>query len=365
MRPAVLLLACLAAAGAEITVLPASPPSRWASNVVRSAEYTPHITGPLPHELTTEDELPAALDWRNVDGTSYASVVRNQHIPNYCGGCWAFASTSALADRINIVRKGAWPSALLSVQNVIDCGDAGSCNGGDDKRVYAYAARHGIPVDTCNTYVAHNQQCNRKHQCFTCDPDGACAPIYAYKRLTVTQHGALSGRAAMKAEIAARGPISCGIYATSALDKYAGGVFAQDTGGRAEINHVVSVVGWGVADGQEHWIVRNSWGEPWGEGGFFRIVTSAAFGGTGGSVNLGIETDCAFAVVDGWKDAAALGFPADADEDADADGGGEVAARAAAAAAAAANPFAAAVLRLRAALAPGRQGASLRGQGSF
>jgi cathepsin X len=43
---------------------------------------------------------------------------------------------------------------------------------------------------------------------------------------------------------------------------------------------------------------RCSWGEPWGELGFLRIVTSAFDDGNGDLYNLALETDCAFGVVD-------------------------------------------------------------------
>ena len=41
------------------------------------------------------------------------------------------------------------------------------------------------------------------------------------ERLVVTEYGVVSGEKAMKAEIKARGPISCSINATTALDVYA------------------------------------------------------------------------------------------------------------------------------------------------
>ena len=78
------------------------------------------------------------------------------------------------------------------------------------------------------------------------------------------------------------------------MENYTSGIF-YDTTGDQEVVHEVSIVGFGEEEGTPYWLIRNSWGSHWGLDGFMKLVR--------GKNNLGIESDCAWAVPkDTWTD---------------------------------------------------------------
>ena len=49
------------------------------------------------HKKASESLLPKSFDWRD---ELELSASRNQHLPQYCGSCWANASASTIDDRL-------------------------------------------------------------------------------------------------------------------------------------------------------------------------------------------------------------------------------------------------------------------------
>lgn len=254
--------------------------------------------------LGPSETLPQSWDWRNVTGVNYLTWTRNQHAPTYCGSCWAHASTSAIADRFNIANKAQWPRPSLSVQSVLNCQAGGDCFGGESGDLHAFMFENGVPHDTCRSYQSKNgadfmPHCAAQQKCMDCkgpvtseNSVANCKAVDEYHNYYLSDFGQVVGIENMKTEIMKRGPIVCGIDATSLLDVYDGGVFYQHKP-NWQLNHEVSVVGWGEEDAEKYWIVRNSWGTFYGERGYFRIRI--------GSDNLGIESQCLFAVPGSYK----------------------------------------------------------------
>ena len=190
-----------------------------------------------------------------------------------------------------------------------------SSTGGSHTGVYQFIHDKGyIPFDTCQPYLACSSNseegfcahvdttCTDINTCRTCSgfnaKGGQCSAISVFPHATIAEYGVIGEYhepideadrvMKIKKEIKARGPVSASVQSKYSLHDWLGGrVFDDETASKHQ-NHVVSIVGWGRDENDtEYWICRNSWGEDWGEDGFFRVKTGANI--------LGLEEHVAWA----------------------------------------------------------------------
>merc|ERR1712216_260398 len=146
----------------------------------------------------------------------------------------------------------------------------------------------GVATETSQPYLACSSEskegfcphvdlkCNALNTARTCGSfdheGGACTGLDHYPNITISDYGSIRGSDAMMKEIYRRGPVACGVDANPLLN-YNGGIVTTMGGW---VDHIISVVGWGTdAKVGKYWVVRNSWGEYWGEYGYVRVKFGA------------------------------------------------------------------------------------------
>lgn len=214
------------------------------------------------------DMLPKSIDWRNIDGVNYISPIRNQ---GTCGSCYAFASMALLEANVRIESKNKL-QPVFSTQDVVSCSEySQGCDGGFPYLVAGkYAQDFGVIEEKDYPYVGNTTKCQRPNN---------------VTKTYVSNYGYIGGfyggchETLMRIHLATKGPLAVSIMVYSDLQFYKSGIYIhtglgydpRDFNPWEVTNHVVLVVGYGEEAGVKYWVVKNSWGENWGEDGYFRI----------------------------------------------------------------------------------------------
>lgn len=226
----------------------------------------PHLNVTLMSNLSTnldsfeqkawyDDFLgPETLDYRK---HNRVSKVKDQ---GSCGSCWAFATTGALESLLASHDRG----ILLSEQNLVDCsgryGNHG-CNGGLMDLALRYVRDHGIMSSHEYPYVAKDGPCKFKQG-------------HSVMRVRGSARVPRGNEAILRMALTLSGPLPVAIDASAkAFHSYQSGVYNDRRCRSNNLNHAVLLVGYGTDKvGGDYWIVKNSWGDKWGDSGYIKMA---------------------------------------------------------------------------------------------
>jgi hypothetical protein len=236
------------------------------------------------------------FDWR--EQQLKIGAVMNQG--EGCNTCWAFAATDAatasldknyqdvsnsihhhfdpLKPGIKMAVVGPvmfWTTAPF-VQDLLNCMPIKKeemCNSGWHGTAFDFMVyKKGIPLANKDGFTDQDPRTGKtityKNEYkagakFSCKPNGGYLKAAAWDYVN-SPPDQMPTVAQLKETLIAHGPIVTPIFYDQCLANYRSGVFNEKDAGM--VNHVVLLIGWD--DKKQAWLVKNSWGEEWGEKGF-------------------------------------------------------------------------------------------------
>lgn len=271
-------------------------------------------------DVIVPDSFNGVRVWRGL-----LSPIRNQ---GSCGSCWAFASTSTLADRFNIQSRGLMNVELSPAKLVIcdyqgeewkvahpeltpeQVGDvamktlnSSSCTGNTLYDAWRYLYTIGTNTEKCVPYdetlgqdfkFKSLSKFDKQNQLPICTNIGGrigdmCTDV-SFDEYSGDEYGtparfyrcihfySVAGTEKdggseynIRKDIYTWGPVSTGmvVYPDFYTFDPKKEIYHWNGIGRPVGGHAIELVGWGEENGKKYWIVRNSWGKDWGRGGYF------------------------------------------------------------------------------------------------
>ncbi|KAJ8943313.1 hypothetical protein NQ318_004754 [Aromia moschata] len=209
-----------------------------------------------------------SLDWR---AQGAVATVKDQ---GDCGSCWAFAAVGAM-ESAYYMKNG--QLVQFSEQQLIDCttsyGTVG-CDGGFMQGGFEYAHDNGISTEDAYPYAAKDQSCQSTTVFLT---------ISSFVQIEQNED-------TIKSVVGTVGPVGVAIYADDIVS-YSSGVYDNPScpNSSEELDHEVLLVGYGSENGQDYWLIKNSWGTNWGESGYIKLARNSNM--------CGIAQDSAYPVL--------------------------------------------------------------------
>jgi len=241
---------------------------------------SPQVLKHIAVHSSRHQGVPQQIDYEkyglpvNFDGrTAWPGCIHAVLDQGDCGSCWAFAASESLSDRFCIHSQGKI-NVTLSPQNLLSCEFMNlECDMGSlPFWAWGFMQETGIATLDCVPYVSGGGYVP------SCTDDSKSCPgggqFKLYKAANYTQVGSFwepstHVESIMRALL--QGPVDATFNVWADFESYSGGVYQYKSGGY-EGMHSVKVIGYGVENGLDYWLVQNSWGTGWGPyGGFFKI----------------------------------------------------------------------------------------------